>query len=417
MSLINQMLKELDARRSEVTGTDAFGQQIRAVPDRSGIHPAWIVAAVLAVISSALLAWLLLRPPIADPALSAKLPLKFDSSLGQGKIAAHESLSPPITTEKPLPATEASPPAPQTAPMVFAEAPPPVPLTPPETKAPSVSALPGTETPENTGRHNAIGPTPVKPKGGADPAVKLPENSRPTGPRNTRDKIAVNIAPDAAMTSSVASSTSTESLSTTAVKQVKELSPQQRADVEYRKALAILQQGKTTDSVAGFERALQLDPRHTGARQALIGAFIEGKRIDDALRTAREGLSVDPAQPGLAMISARLYLEKGDLRSGIDTLERSASHAMDRPDYQAFLAALLQRDGQHKKAADQYLLALQKAPQNGVWWMGLGISLQADQRTTDAQEAFKRAKASNSLTPELLSFVESRLSQLQRAGQ
>ncbi|MGH8808366.1 MAG: tetratricopeptide repeat protein, partial [Noviherbaspirillum sp.] len=197
-------------------------------------------------------------------------------------------------------------------------------------------------------------------------------------------------------------------------KQVKELTPQQRAENEYRKALLALQQGKAGEAISGLEQALQLDGQHGAARQALISLLLDAKRQDDAMRRAREGLALNPAQPGLAMILARLQLSRGESRPAIETLERTLPHAVDNADYQAFLAALLQRDEKHKQAAEHYLLALQRAPQNGVWWMGLGISYQADQRAAEAQEAFKRAKATNTLSAELLAFVDGRLSQLQR---
>jgi MSHA biogenesis protein MshN len=45
--------------------------------------------------------------------------------------------------------------------------------------------------------------------------------------------------------------------------------------------------------------------------------------------------------------------------------------------------------------------------------MGLGISLQALNRNSEAQEAFRRAKSSNTLNPELQAFVDQRLKQLQ----
>jgi len=86
-------------------------------------------------------------------------------------------------------------------------------------------------------------------------------------------------------------------------------------------------------------------------------------------------------------------------------------YAAELPDYQAFLAALLQREGRNKEAIEHYLLALRKVPGSGVWLMGLGISLQAENRQTEAQEAFLRAKASNTLSPDLLAFVEQQLKQ------
>ena len=51
-------------------------------------------------------------------------------------------------------------------------------------------------------------------------------------------------------------------------------------------------------------------------------------------------------------------------------------------------------------------------PQAGVWWMGLGISLEADGRGAEARDALQRAKATGTLSPELAAFVEQKLRQL-----
>jgi MSHA biogenesis protein MshN len=194
--------------------------------------------------------------------------------------------------------------------------------------------------------------------------------------------------------------------------QVKELSPQQRAENEYRKAISLMQQGRIPETIAGLGQTLQFDPQHAAARQTLVELLLDSRRQDEAISRLQEGLGLDPNQPGLAMILARLQVEKGEIRPAVDTLLRTLPHAADRADYQAFLAALLQREGRHKEAIEHYGLALRKSPQNGVWWMGLGISLQAANRLPDARDAFGRAKASNALSPELLAYVEQQLNQL-----
>ncbi|MBI2286751.1 MAG: tetratricopeptide repeat protein [Nitrosomonadales bacterium] len=63
----------------------------------------------------------------------------------------------------------------------------------------------------------------------------------------------------------------------------------------------------------------------------------------------------------------------------------------------------------HKEAITHYQIALQLAPDNGIWLMGYGISLQAAQRTDDARDAFKRALESRTLNPELQAFVQQKL--------
>jgi MSHA biogenesis protein MshN len=184
------------------------------------------------------------------------------------------------------------------------------------------------------------------------------------------------------------------------------------SETAYRRALAQLTEGRVTDALEVLEQSLRLNPRHEGARQTIVGLYIEGKRGDDAMRHLQAALSLDPRQPDLAMLLARLQIERGG--NGIDTLQRTLPAAAGQADYLAFLAGALERAGRHREAAEQYQAALRLKPQNGVWWMGLGVALQGDQRNDDAAEAFRRARASGSLSPELLAFVERRLQTLSR---
>ena len=62
------------------------------------------------------------------------------------------------------------------------------------------------------------------------------------------------------------------------------------------------------------------------------------------------------------------------------------------------------------EAADHYQAALKRSPGNGVWWMGLGISLQAQSLRTQARDAYLQAQAAG-LAPELQEFVQRRLAQ------
>jgi MSHA biogenesis protein MshN len=186
----------------------------------------------------------------------------------------------------------------------------------------------------------------------------------------------------------------------------------QRAEGEYRRALASLQDGRVTDTIAALEGALKYDPAHEAARQTLVGVLIEAGRTDEAMRQLQLGLTLDARQPALAMLLARLQIERGG--SGIETLNRTLPYAGSDPDYHAFLAAALARQGRHREAAEQYLQAVRAAPGNGVWWMGLGISLQAEKRSAEALEAFQKARATGALSQDLLAFVERRIQQLGR---
>lgn len=198
---------------------------------------------------------------------------------------------------------------------------------------------------------------------------------------------------------------------------IKQVSPAQRADQAYREALALRAQGRATEAQSLLEDALKLDPRHAGARQALLGMLVDARRYAQAETVLQDGLALNSASPKhaapLAMALARLQMERGEQDAALATLERHASGAQDNADYQAFQAALLQRAERHAEAVAHYQAALRAQPNRAVWWMGLGISLQAEKRAADATQAFSRARATPGLSPELQSFVEQRLKQLQ----
>jgi MSHA biogenesis protein MshN len=188
--------------------------------------------------------------------------------------------------------------------------------------------------------------------------------------------------------------------------------PKQLSDNSYRRALAALQEGRVSAALAELDKAVEIDPRNDAARQTYVSLLLENRRTDDAIRQLRLALGIDPRQPGLAMVLARLQLEKGG--PALDTLLMTLPYAGNSADYHAFLAGVLQREQRHTEASDHYRAALQLAPQNAVWWMGLGISLQADQHLPEAREAYNRARSSSGLTPELRSFVDKQLDKLSR---
>ena len=192
----------------------------------------------------------------------------------------------------------------------------------------------------------------------------------------------------------------------------RELTPKFESDGAYRRALVALQEGRLSVAMADLERALEIDPRNEAARQTYVSLLLENKRTDEAIRQLRLSLGIDPRQPGLAMVLARLQLERGG--PALETLMATLPYAGNSADYQAFLAGVLQREQRHAEAARYYRDALQLAPGNGVWWMGLAISLQADQHLPEAREAYTRARAAVGMTPELLAFIDRKLEQLGR---
>ena len=379
MSVINQMLQDLENRHS-ASGADAsLSAQIKAVAKRRRLHPAWWAILLSAlVLLAGLLAWRLW------PVSKAGVAMPSDGRLSDASVMQAKS---PMTIQR--------------------------------AQLPPISAPAHSEQPQADSKLAAQKTGTASQPAAAQMIVteprKLPEQQAVLSL-----KTAVNL--DLGKQNSTQVSTSPSRLNagsgeravpaTMAIdKQIKEITPLQRAENEYGKAVALLQQGRVAEASELLGKVLQLDPANTSARQTLAGLLVEGKRYDEAQRSLQDGLKLDPSQTGLAMILARVQVEQGDIQSALKTLQRSLPYAVERPDYQAFLAALLQREGRHKEAIEHYSQALRKSPGSGVWLMGLGISLQAENRLAEAQEAFNRAKASHTLSPELQAFVDQQLKQ------
>jgi MSHA biogenesis protein MshN len=188
----------------------------------------------------------------------------------------------------------------------------------------------------------------------------------------------------------------------------REQSTRQRAEYEFARGAAALHQGRSGEARAAFEAALQIDPALHGARQALVGVLVDARQPAEAMRVLQEGLQLAPSQSGFAMMLARLQVERGDLDGGVQTLGRSLEYAGGNADYLAFFAGLLQRQQRHADAIELFDRALRLRPGNGVWLLGLGMSLEAAGRDAEAREAFRRARASGNLPPDLQGYAEQR---------
>jgi MSHA biogenesis protein MshN len=206
--------------------------------------------------------------------------------------------------------------------------------------------------------------------------------------------------------------TAADSTPTTIDKQMREVAPSERAEIAFRKGVKQIQEGRANSAELDFRDALKLDPSHSGARQALLGLLLDSGRNNEAEQILRKTLELNPRQPRHAMVLARLEVERGDVTSAINTMVGVLPYVKSDPDFHAFLAALLQREGRHREAVDYYHAALRGTPGNGVWMMGLGISLRASNQSAEARDAFQHAIESRQLSPELQEFVERQLREL-----
>jgi MSHA biogenesis protein MshN len=420
MSLINKMLQDLDARGTP--RSEALPGQVKPVArEPYRLNRRAIAAAAGGAVIGTTLAWVgwtqwhrgAPPAPVVQSMAVAARPVAKAAPVVTGPVQAAGT---PVAAAAPVAARVAEPAA---APAVVqpsaapADADEPQPMSRAERRAERKRLAAERKAREDELRRAQVGA--VRPK---DVAPMEPDSEEAREARRamvqllaTRGKSVKNSSA-ALLAAARAAAQDERAAKQKHVPQGRQESGAQRAEGEYRRALASLQEGRMTETVAALEQALKYEPAHEAARQTLVGLLIEANRTDEAMRQLQLGLTLDPRQPAMAMLLARLQIERGG--NGIDTLTRTLPYAGNDPDYRAFLAAALARQQRHREAAEQYQQAVRAVPGNGVWWMGLGMSLQAEKRNGEALDAFQKARASGTLSQELQAFVERRIQQLGR---
>jgi MSHA biogenesis protein MshN len=184
-----------------------------------------------------------------------------------------------------------------------------------------------------------------------------------------------------------------------------------RIDAAFRKANTDAAQGRVAEAQNLLRAILRADSRHIASRQLLVRLLLKERRVDEAIQVLQEGLKGQPALTGWAMTLARLQVHRNDLAGASQTLRNSMSAATGNSDYLGFAGHVQHRLGHNKEAADLYLAAARLVPNDGRWWLGLGLAMESDGHNDQAHSAFLRAQKCKNLSQELAMFVEQKVQQ------
>lgn len=165
-----------------------------------------------------------------------------------------------------------------------------------------------------------------------------------------------------------------------------------------------------------LERLVARVPTFLPARQALASELLRSRQTAAAERVLRAGLASTPKVPRLAEMLAHLLVARGDVAGALAVLHEARPEARGDVEYLAFVAALEQRLGHHVNAVASYRAALAILPSRGAWWAGLAISLSAQGLVEEARAAYGRALADRALSANLRRYAERERARLSAAG-
>ena len=385
MSLINQMLQDLDARQANEGGQRPLPSEVRSLPTLRPSRRPYIVGIVaVGVLAASALYFVTASAPSAPPPVPAVVAAPL----------------PPQPT--PIAPTTPSAPAAPTTPA--APAAPAVALPSTEAASPDQAAPPAPVSVALAERKSAAKPVALPPAATVSKTAKPSPVAGATKSEPARPE-PVSRPPKAVEPPTPAEPASGASIERSDVQDA----PLGRGDTSYRKAIGAINQGRVAEALDELRAALRDEPMHRGARQLLVKLLLEARRVDEAMGVLQEGLQGQPAQIGWAMSLARLQVDRGDLAGAWKTLDDALPAAGQSADYQGFAANLLQRLGRQREAIARYQAATRLAPGDGRWWLGLGLAHEAEGNNAEARDAFARARQSGNLSPELVALAEQKL--------
>jgi MSHA biogenesis protein MshN len=409
MSVINKMLQDLDKRHAAPAGPDSgsLAQQVRPVKQQAvGSNLFWRILGGVMVVVVAWVIWVMWqitpRPVVTD------LAYQWPGSARTSPQPA--ALTVPGHAAAPVPANAAAPPA----------------LAPAAAQPVVLAASPATARPAQLPESAKIDMlrlatellTPIRSRGARPvPLARSTDRLAAAQPKARAGKITARLTEPAPAKEAPArrARTARAAPDPGSIDKRVDITPRERAESEFRRAMSQVNHGRMAEGMEGLRATLAADPAFELARQTLIALLLESRRTDEAAGLLQEGLAINPADIGYAMLLARIHVERGDPNRALALLrkyETTAQAGVANAQYHGFVAALYQRLGRHIEAVEQYQGALRLRPGMGAWWVGLGISQEALSRPKDAAESFNRAKGTGNLDTELLAYVERRLERL-----
>ena len=150
--------------------------------------------------------------------------------------------------------------------------------------------------------------------------------------------------------------------------------------------------------------------RDQKSRTVLISHLLQAERVAEAGDVL---ISTDLNQhPELRALKARWYVANGETNMALHTLRAAQPRLENFPAYYALLASYYQRFGFFEKSAEIYAQLVQYDEASASWWAGLAIALDSSKQYAGAVNAYEKALQTPGLKTELIAYIENRLSLL-----
>ena len=189
-----------------------------------------------------------------------------------------------------------------------------------------------------------------------------------------------------------------------------QLTPQALAANKITQAEQAIERNDILKAEALFEEVLLIIPEHETARKQLAALWYGKKSYQDAVNLLSQGIALAPQSEEMRLMTARIYYEQGQPRPAYNVL-RPVNYSSNT-ELQILLANTAADLNEHDNAIVAYEKLIALEPHVGRWWLGSAVSLDSLGKFVLARDAYKQAITRNDLSNSAMQFARQRLIEL-----
>ncbi|MEX2470100.1 MAG: hypothetical protein WD396_10120 [Pseudohongiellaceae bacterium] len=422
MSLVNNMLRDLDQRRREAEGTASSVKLTPAsdFPKPRNRRNLLLVVTVLLVMAVGLgFAWLQLgntdtprtldiRPAVVGADIDA------ESTDLEGEPTSANGMPPQPAAADDRQTANGSPT--QTAAGETPQVTNPQPVATPGNAAPTAV---GTEiaTAEDTTNEDAA--EEAGSVAGASPGQQAPVQTEQAQAR-TGEEAGEQTVAGAETTTALADSGVPAPLrnltaprdDTPGVKDAAAMSPEMLDTLAVQKALGLIADNRMIDAYAHLEQHVIANRYAHQSRETYAKLLLNEGELLAANNVVELGLALAPNHPGFKKIKARLLIVDGQVGAAAELLASRAPAVGEDTEYHEILATAQLASRDYRGAANSYTTLVQQDRGQGRWWYGFARSQDSLGNPRAAQQAYSQALQQANLSPNLRRRSQDRLAAL-----
>jgi MSHA biogenesis protein MshN len=172
-----------------------------------------------------------------------------------------------------------------------------------------------------------------------------------------------------------------------------------------------ISQGVKSKALELLESHIQLYPA-PASEQYLLDLYYQDQNLT-AMQTLLNS-SLTMAAVDQTYYRARVSILQNDNQSAITLLESELSQAATNENYRALLAGLYQREQLYTQATSSYRNLLQSFKPKPAYWLGLALSLDAQNQSATAIHAYKKILEFEQIEQQVSEYAQDRIARLSR---